>query len=64
MRLERKGALRHRKPPSSRRLYWALCHPFRLLQRYGFGWFQFGVLAVPVLVFLWLVADIGRLLGS
>ncbi|WP_405528393.1 hypothetical protein OG592_10690 [Streptomyces avidinii] len=32
---------------------WALRHPVRLLRRYGFGWFQFAVLLVPVLLVIW-----------
>ncbi|MBB4981555.1 hypothetical protein [Streptomyces nymphaeiformis] len=35
------------------RLRWAFRHPVRLLRRYGFGWFQFVVLVVPVLLILW-----------
>ncbi|MEV5873503.1 hypothetical protein AB0L75_04575 [Streptomyces sp. NPDC052101] len=40
-----------------RPLCWGLRHPLRLLRRYGFGWFQFAVLIMPVLLTLWLVFD-------
>ncbi|AWK09583.1 hypothetical protein DDQ41_12370 [Streptomyces spongiicola] len=47
-----------RRSPRLPRLRWALRHPFRLFQRYGFGWFQFAVLVVPVLLVLcWLVVE-------
>ncbi|GFH39468.1 hypothetical protein [Streptomyces pacificus] len=46
------------------RLRWALRHPFRLLQRYGFGWFQFAVLVVPVLLTVWAAVDPTNLLRS
>ncbi|MEU3692404.1 hypothetical protein [Streptomyces narbonensis] len=35
------------------RFGWAFRHPLRLLWRYGFGWFQFAVLVVPVLLIIW-----------
>ncbi|MET8248308.1 hypothetical protein ABZV31_30225 [Streptomyces sp. NPDC005202] len=38
-------------------LWWGLRHPLRLLRRYGFGWFQFALLVMPVLLTFWLVVD-------
>ncbi|WP_435059386.1 hypothetical protein [Streptomyces sp. bgisy060] len=41
--------------PRLPRLRWVLRHPLYLLRRYGFGWFQFAVLVVPVLLALGVV---------
>jgi hypothetical protein len=43
-------------------LCWGLCHPLRLLRRYGFGWFQFAVLIMPVLLVMGLVVGLDPLL--
>jgi hypothetical protein len=40
---------------------WGLRHPLRLLQRYGFGCFQFALLVVPVLLIIWFVVGLGDL---
>lgn len=39
-------------------LLWGLRHPYRLLRRYGFGWFQFAVLVVPVLLVVGVVVGL------
>ncbi|MEU8567082.1 hypothetical protein AB0C51_01775 [Streptomyces pathocidini] len=52
-----KTTIRLRTRAQLRRLSWALRHPLRLLQRYGFGAFQIAVLVVPVALILWICLD-------
>lgn len=53
-----RATIRLRTRAQLQRLSWALRHPLRLLQRYGFGAFQIAVLVVPVaLLILWICLD-------
>ncbi|MER6099148.1 hypothetical protein ABT154_25530 [Streptomyces sp. NPDC001728] len=49
-----RATIPHRRFARSR---WAFRHPVRLLRRYGFGWFQFAVLVVPVLLIIRVAVD-------
>ncbi|MGW7824128.1 hypothetical protein ACWGLF_39890 [Streptomyces puniciscabiei] len=54
-------AHRRSRPLRPIRLCWAFSHPLRLLKRYGFGCFQFALLAAAALLPLLLLTDLHAL---